>query len=235
MSVLEEVSQMKTQGFPEGEIIKKLQDQGVSPKSINDALNHSEIKNAVSNEEEHAEYEMSPKLTTPSPQGSMKSQEIQDEEMYSPQPQQEEYPPQPPPQEEYYPQEYSQVQQQAPAYTPGFDTNTIIEISEQVFSEKIEKIQKQVDEFSEFKSLAKSRIENVSERVKRIELTIDKLQSAILEKIGSYGSNLESVKKEMSMMQDSFSKMLSPLAERAEAKHHPHKRKALAKGRTRKR
>ena len=208
MSVLEQITQMKTQGFPEEEIIKKLQDQGVSPKAINDALNQTEIKKAVSNEEgeEYAEYEMSPK-TTPSSQGGIKTQEIPDENIYSPQPQ-----------EEYYPQEYSQYQQEDSAYAPGFDTNTIIEISEQVFSEKIEKIQKQVDEFSEFKSLAESRIYNISERIKRIELTIDKLQSAILEKIGSYGNNLESVKKEMSMMQNSFSKMINPLAERAEEK-----------------
>lgn len=224
MSILEQVTQMKTQGFPEEEIIKKLQDQGISPKAINDALNQTEIKKAVSNEEGYADYEMSPKLT-PTPQGGIKTQEIPDENMYSPQPQ-----------EEYYPQEYSQYQQDGSDYAPGFDTNTIIEISEQVFSEKIEKMQKQVDEFSEFKALAESKIDNISERIKRIESMIDRLQSTILEKIGSYGNNLESVKKEMSMMQNSFSKMINPLAERSEEKKSRtlHKTRSHVKKRTRK-
>ena len=43
--------------------------------------------------------------------------------------------------------------------------------------------------------------------MKRIESIIDKLQSSILEKVGSYGSNLDSIKKEMSMMQDSFGRI----------------------------
>ena len=73
-----------------------------------------------------------------------------------------------------------------------------------------------------------TKIENISLRVKRIESISDKLQTAILEKIGSYGSNLESIKKEMSMMQDSFGKMINPLAERAEEKHHKHLHKTIA-------
>lgn len=206
MTILKQVSEMKNQGAPEEEIIKKLQDQGVSPKAINDALDQEKIKKAVSSEEE---YEMPPSPTSKM-QRSVKTQEIPEDQMYYPQPQ-----------EEYSPQDYSQYQEDS-TYTPGFDTNTIIEISEQVFSEKIQKIQKQVDDFSEFKTLTESKIENLSERIKRIESITDKLQAAILEKIGSYGNNLESIKKEMSMMQDSFRKMINPLAERAEEKHHKH-------------
>ena len=41
---------------------------------------------------------------------------------------------------------------------------------------------------------------------------MDKLQLAILNKIGSYGKTLESIKKEMSMMQDSFGKALPGMA-----------------------
>ena len=209
MTILEQVSEMKNQGVPEEEIIKKLQDQGISPKAINDALNQEEIKKAVSIEDE---YEMPPS-PIPKRQRSIKTQEIPDDQMYYPQQQ-----------EEYSPQDYSQYQED-PNYTPGFDTNSIIEISEQVFSEKIQKIQKKVDESSEFKALAESKIENLSERIKRIESITDKLQATILEKIGSYGNNLESIKKEMSMMRDSFGKMINPLAEKVEEKHHKHQHK----------
>ena len=110
--------------------------------------------------------------------------------------------------EEYYPQEgYDQDY-----YSEGDETDTIIEISEQVFSEKIRKIQKQMGELNEFKTLAETKLNNATTRLKRIENSIDKLQIAILEKIGSYGTGLDSIKKEMSMMQDSFSKTLPILA-----------------------
>lgn len=208
MGILEEITQMKSQGMPDKEIVKKLQDQGVAPKAINDAFNQAQIKKAISDEgvpEESQEFEGFP-AGPPQRQEEVytpKAQEISESEMYSPQPQeqQEEYY-QGSPQEEVY--EYPQT---------GVDTNTVIEISEQVFFEKIQKIQKQIEEFSEFKTLTESRIENLSERIKKIESIIDNLQATILEKIGGYGSNLESIKKEMSMMQNSFGKIAENVAE----------------------
>jgi len=203
MGALEQITQMKSQGVSENEIIKQLQEQGISPKEINDAFDQAQIKKAVSDENPETE-----KLQTPAQQSQgnyiPKTQEISEQEMYSPQTQQEEqyqgYP-----QEEVY--DYSQA---------GVDTNTIIEISEQVFFEKIQNIQKKVEENSEFKTIAESRIENLSERMKKIEMIIDKMQLAILEKIGSYGSNLEGIKKEMSMMQDSFGKVVNSVREKDE-------------------
>ena len=138
-----------------------------------------------------------------------------------------------PPQESYpsgQPQEYPSYQpylppeeQQTPEYgypPQATDTDTIIEIAEQVFSEKIKSIQKHLEDLNEFKTLMQSRVENISDRLKRIEASIDRLQAEILEKIGSYGRGLDTVNKEMSMMQDSFGKVVGSLAERAEYKHH---------------
>ena len=47
---------------------------------------------------------------------------------------------------------------------------------------------------------------------------MDRLQISILEKVGSYGKNIENVQNEMQMMQDSFSKVINPLADRATKK-----------------
>jgi len=44
---------------------------------------------------------------------------------------------------------------------------------------------------------------------------IETLQIKILEKIGSYGQSIESVKKEMNMMQDSFAKMVPDIAKKS--------------------
>src|SRR3990170_4270568 len=46
------------------------------------------------------------------------------------------------------------------------------------------------------------------------------MEHSILEKVGGYGHGLETVKKEMGMMQDSFGKMVNQIAEKSEPKHH---------------
>ena len=52
------------------------------------------------------------------------------------------------------------------------------------------------------------RIDNIDDRLKKIEEVIDLLQKAIINKIGSFGDNIEQIKEEMGMMQESFSKAL---------------------------
>lgn len=184
MGILDQIMEMRNQGISDDEIVARLQERGITPQAINDALNQAEIKKAVSNDYQNA-----------------------------PGPSQGDYQPQ----EQYAPQEYSPQQNYEQQYSPsgGFDSSTIIEISEKVFSEKTQKMQKQVKEIAEFKVLAEAQINSISERLKRIENMIDKLQVAILEKVGSYGRGLENVQKEMQMMQDSFGKVVSPLADKS--------------------
>lgn len=248
---MEKVGDLKNQGASDEEIIGGLKEKGVPPKDINDALNREKIKSAVSADTEGLEDEMQPsimtpgrpiplptegsaptevELTPPTPSLSFrergytpKAQEIT-EETYVPQPQEELY--SPPLQ-----QEYSTAQGYAPQDAYGeyptesisiTDTDTMIEISEQVFSEKIKALQKQLEDLNEFKTLAETKIDNISTRLKRIEASIDNLQAAILEKVGAYGRGLEGIKKEMSMMQDSFGKMIGNIKEKSHSTHLTH-------------
>lgn len=234
MGILEDINTMKAQGMQDNEITKNLKEKGASPKAIEDAFNQFRIKNAIS-AEYTGEENMEPSImknqpAPPAPQSSPlytpKTQEIEHDsrEFYSPQPMAPqmqqfdenmqnqmyggEYG-----QEQYMPQEaYSEAQMQG----GGYDTDTIIEIAEQVFSEKIKREQKQINSLNEFATLVETRITNDHERIKRIESIIDKLQIAILEKIGSYGKDLDSIKNEMGMMQESFEKMVPILHERDE-------------------
>ncbi|MEK6913608.1 MAG: hypothetical protein AABW47_02965 [Nanoarchaeota archaeon] len=211
---------MKKQGISEQEIVNSLSQTGVSPKEINDALKQSQIKNAVSDFDSEMEPATNINEEAPAP---LPNEEEPNQEEY--QPQQQRYAPQqqqtytPMVQEEYQPQEYQPQEQYAQqesfaGYSQGgVNADTIIEIADQIFSDRIRKFQKQEDNNSEAVVLLQTKLENVSERLKKIETTIDKLQIAILEKVGSYGQNLEGIKKEMSMMQDSFSKMISPSKE----------------------
>jgi len=238
MGILDQVSQMRTQGYQEDQIIQELQDQGISPKAINDALSQSQIKNAISDQDNMDEYqnptESNPEIGSPSHiRGKQYNPGVQEmgnnmgQEVYDPN--QEQYQDEDPgySQQEYYPQEdysgggygYSQPQDYSAG---GGYSDTIIEVSEQVFSKKIKKIQRQLDDVIEFKALSETKIESFEKRLKRIEQVIDKLQISILDRIGSYGKNLDSIKREMSMMQDSFGKMINPLVESNKRAAHHH-------------
>ena len=198
MGALDQIRQMKQEGFSEQEISNSLQEQGISPNSITDAFSQARIKDVVEGENEMQENDLP---ETPSP--------FSTPETYSPQEM---------PQTPYYsPQESPYSQQETESYSPqegygepqgAYGTDTIIEIAEQVFEEKIKKLSQQISNFKEFSAIAETKFSNFENRLKRIESIIENLQIKILEKIGSYGDGLESIKKEMNMMQDSFSKTL---------------------------
>jgi len=205
MGVLDEVTQMEKQGIPRDQIIDTMRQRGISPKEVNDAFNQSQIKSAVA--DESGDEEMQPSIMGQNPPKPGQT-------AYMPQTQemQDAYAQQGNGQQDYYPQEQNYYPQDAYGNYGAYaqtDTDLIIEVSEQVFSEKIKKLQKQTEAFNEFMTISQTKIDGMMDRLKRMETIIDKLQITILEKIGSYGQNLDSIKKEMSMMQDSFSKVIS--------------------------
>jgi hypothetical protein len=249
MGVLDQVMDLKSQGASDYEISRRLREQGVSPGDINDAFAKAQIKSAVTDtgstdgmqpsilgsEEEPERLPLEgleggtlsdEDLTPPKPGGypmqmamPVTKEMYGEQEVYSPQ---EMYSPQAQyaqaqPQQEGY--EYAQYQ---PSVSSG-DTDTIIEVAEQVFFEKNKPLQKKLDDMSEFKTLVQTKVDNISDRLRRMESIIDKLQASILEKIGSYGSGLETVRKEMGMMQESFGKVVGKLADASETRHHTHR------------
>lgn len=217
MGVLDQVMQMRNQGLSDQDIVSSLQEQGASPKVITDALNQANIKSAVGN----GGYVGTGSDGIPSPGGQSyydnpnpEQQSGAVDDYYTPSPQQ------PPAQGGGYPSSQSfqefYPQQEQGSYTPGPDTDTIIEVSQQVLNEGLKKIKQELENLSEFKTLYQAKTDGMYERLKRIEATIDRLQMSILDKVGSYGAGIENVKKEMEMMQDSFAKIAGSVAER----HH---------------
>ncbi|MFH1592169.1 MAG: hypothetical protein ABIB47_02255, partial [Candidatus Woesearchaeota archaeon] len=186
MGVLEQVTQMKQQGMSEQDIAATLQQEGVTPKEITDALSRSQIKSAIS--------DTGPDINPP----TLSAQRQTNERPYTPSTQEigndpnmyQEYASQDVYGQEGYPQE-SYPQDQYPQdpyvdYMPGAtDTNTMIEIANQVFLDKISHLNKKISELNEFKNIAETKINHATERLKKIENTIDKLQIAILDKVGS--------------------------------------------------
>ncbi len=201
MGVLEQVMQLKNQGYAEQDIVDNLQQQGIAPKQITDAINQAKIKNAVSSSNQAEE--LNPPM--PPSQGAEDSTQEVNQGYYTPQTQ----PMQAmePAQYQQQPTEYYEESAYAPAST-GMDSDTIIEIANQVFSEKIRKTEKRVEELEELKTIVEVKVKSMDERLKRIEKMIDTLQVQILEKIGSYGKELQSTKKEVSMLENTVGKVI---------------------------
>lgn len=191
MGILEQVMQMKSQGYGDQDISNYFQQQGVPPKDITDAINQANIKSAVSSEE--------PGIPNPAEETGG---------YYTPQTQEASYATAPTGQAEYY--------ESQPGYAPaagGTDSDTMIEIANQVFSEKIKKTENKVEDIEELKTVIQIKVNGMDERLKRIEKMIDSLQIQIIEKVGSYGKELESTKKEVSMLEDTLRKTIHTKAE----------------------
>ena len=127
MGTLDQVMQLKNQGYGEQDIINNLQQQGISPKEITDSINQSNIKSAVS--PGGTEAPPTPEMTTKpigTEQGYYTPQTQEAKEGYS--------------QQATAPAEYYEEEAYAPAVSGGMDSDTIIEIANQIFTEKIKKL-----------------------------------------------------------------------------------------------
>ena len=237
MGLLDDINQMQTQGLQENDIIAKLQGQGISPVAINEALNQTKIKNAIQQGTNQMNEEMQPIMPSsnlpprfPKTQEMLEEAPVNNQEYNAPQPQEEYYADQ----GQNYGGDYNGYSEEYDGYDTGDiggSTTNFIEIAEQVFSEKIKNLQKEIQEMNNFKALSEVKIDQALERIKRIENVMDKLQMAIIEKVGSYGNTLQSIKKEMTMMQDSFGKMSPSLVQKHHATqtHHVKPKKSVIK------
>ena len=57
------------------------------------------------------------------------------------------------------------------------------------------------------------KVEKIDDRLKKIELVIDQLQMSVIRKSGNQEQNIEDIKSEMKLMQNSFGKIINPLTD----------------------
>lgn len=203
MPPLSQVQSMKAQGMPDASIIQTLQEQGYSPLEINQAIEQAKIKEAVTKPNADIAGMQSSVINQEFPSPEQQASQPAPEQAYYPQPGQA-YP------QQQYQQDYSQQ------YQPyqGQSSDTYAEIAEQIADEKIMALKRSLGNVEELKSLVSKKVENIDARLKKVEELIDSLQQAILGKVMSYGENIEQIKDEMSMMQQSFSKVINPLLDK---------------------
>jgi len=214
MALIDTINKMKQQNLSNQEIIKTLEEQGYSPEEINSSLSQANIVPASPqpSNSSPSQQNMQPSLMA-SPQSSQPHQQPITQEVQPEPPQQYQ---EPQTSEETY-QNYNQAyypEQGYEQYLPS-TSDTMAEIAEEIVEEKLTKLKNSIGNLSEFKIEIEDKLKNLHNRVRRIENIIDKLQLSILKKISIYGENLEDIKSEITKTQDSFSKILNPLVDKA--------------------
>ncbi len=224
MATLDKVMEMQQKGLSDSDITTQLRNEGISPSEISDSLNQAKIKNAVSPSEIMPPQPAESAPTAPEGmQASIMSNQKQQPVAQQPVAQQPEiptapeiYPPQEqtngPQQENYYqptPQTYSQQDYYMPQ--GGMDTETISEIAEQVATEKINDYKKKTGDIITFKNTIQDRVDDIDDRLKRIEKNIDKLQQAVIGKVGELGESNAMIHKDLDNLHGTVSKLMGPL------------------------
>ncbi|MBT6689970.1 hypothetical protein HN903_04645 [archaeon] len=224
MATLDRVVEMQQQNKTDIEITAQLQNEGIAPAEIDDAINQAQIKNAVSPPTQTPPQEMQPSITAQQPAAPEvyppQAQAPQPEALpQEPEPQQPQQPEQEQPQmqQPQQPQEYYQPTPQAYQdqnyYEPqgSLDSETISEIAEQVATEKLEDYKSKVGDIASFKNQMQNQVNDIDDRLKRIESSIQQLQNAILGKIGEYGENYAMVHKDLDNLHGTVAKLMNPL------------------------
>jgi len=231
MGAIEEAKRMKSQGLSEDQIIKALKDKKFPQREIDNALSNLKISAAVQEQNDISQQIPNPNIEEspserfsgmeqsvmgPESQNEESQSQYQDQQYYTPP--QEQYNQQYTPTQDYgqYPSQqqgydYPQYQQ----YPSGTSSDVITEIAEQVMSEKMSGLRKNLEKVTDLKTTIESKIEYIDERLKRIEKIIDTLSASVLKKVGDYITDVQDIKKEIIETQKSFTKLVPELN-----KHH---------------
>lgn len=221
MAALERVMQLREQGLSDSDIIGTLRQEGVSPKEIQESLSQASIKMSIDSSQnqqgevyQDANYGVSGMQESPyQEQDTSYTPDYSQEAGYG----QEMYPggEQQMQVEGVYPEYYPQEDGGYPEYQPqgSLDVESITEICEQTIEEKTESMRKELSSLKNFKEELSFQVQNMNERLTKIEENIESLQSSIIRKVGIYGEDIKNLAKEMSSTQESFSKILDPLTD----------------------
>lgn len=223
MSTLDRIIEMQKKGVPDVEISTQLQNEGISPTEIGDSLNQAKIKNAISAPEESEDEQMYSQGMTSSIMSKQPPATQQPAAIPAPEEYYQELDPnanyQQPiageqPQDDYYqqtPQAYTQQDYYAPQ--SGANTETIFEIAEQVVTEKLDTYKKRIGDVVSFKNTIQDKVDDIDDRLKRIEDTIAKLQQAVIGKIGEFGESNAMIHKDLDNLHGTVSKLMNPLVD----------------------
>lgn len=233
MALIEKINQMKQSGMSEAQIIKTLRDENYTPVQINEALSQSQIKAAIAQPASPVGggmdgMEQSIMQTTdelnqmPVPYPEQAQQAGYPAEAYPAYQQVYAQPPAQYPAEQaayteqpYYDQNYGQAYvPQETYYQQALDIETVRDIAKQSIEEELLKIKSQISEITKLKTDLKFQIQNIDNRLKKIEEVIQEIQSAVLQKVGNFGQAINEISEELHATQESFGKLVNPIIDK---------------------
>ena len=200
---IREILQLARQGYSDSSIIKRLKEEGYTPRQINDAFNQAKIKAAADTEEERMEPsimttgEEEVMAPTPAPSQGYEYTGYETETGES----------EPAPLEEYnYPQAT-----QFPTYESRPSTEVIEELAEEIINEKWRDFKTRAGDFGNLSKVFEKRLKSLALRMKKQEDMIDKIQNSVLLRVRDYGTELKNIRAEVRALELAFSKILEPL------------------------
>jgi len=108
------------------------------------------------------------------------------------------------------------------------NTENVSEIAEQVVTEKLNAYKQKVGDVASFKNTIQDKVDDIDDRLKRIEATIDKLQQAVIGKIGEFGETSAMIHKDLENLHGTVGKLMNPLVDSYNElkEHKEHKKKS---------
>ena len=226
----EAYSQLKVKGAVKNEKALTQQADTPSPNSEMQPSISTQSSTTPENPQPQTLPPMPPQQTQTTPQQPpQQMQQPMQEQAYPPQqmqqPMQEQaYDQQAYPQEQYpqnaqgYDQygydQYGYDQQAYPQeqyYQQALDIETIRDVAKQITEENLTTIKTKITDIEKIKSDLKFQVQNIDNRLTKIEQTIQDLQTSIIKKIGNYGETINEISDELKATQDSFGKLVNPI------------------------
>jgi len=224
MALLEQINKLKQAGQSDNQIATSLKEQGYPLAQISEALSQSKIKSAIYDSQQGSEdpeqmqssimTQQNQQVMTVPQQSAETGMQNQTAEMAQ------QYPETYPGYNQQYSQEYApqeSYQGQESYYSQVIDRETVRDISRQEAEEIVKKIRSEVESLTKIKTDMNFEIQNMDNRLTRIESVIQDLQSAIIHKMGEYGESIQGISQDLQATQEAFSKMVNPLLDKTRA------------------
>jgi len=194
--LIDAITELKRYGYSDDQIITYLQQQGFKPKEILDALNQAKLGKPVEEAQPSIMEEVPSPTAVPSPQMQVV----------------------PPPSTGQAPELMPSVpfseETPAAAYpSQGYDIESIEAIAEEIVKEKWDMLKRRIGDIEDLRKQIDSKIIGIEDRLKRVELSLDKIHLLVLKRQDEQAKEIRAVGKEITLLEEAFSKILRPLSE----------------------
>jgi len=203
--LIEIISELRRYGYGDDQIISYLQQQGINPKDILDAINKLKVP-TEEKEETPSIMEVSAPTPTPIPTPTPTPTPT-----FTPTPTPT---PSAPTQQPIIPT--TPFAQEVPSVLPQpqtYDIETLEAMVESIVGEKWEILKRRIADIEELRKQIEAKISGIEERLKRVELNLDRIYLTILKRQEEQVKEIKAVGKEIDMLEEAFSKILKPLSE----------------------